>query len=292
LRLFRQRDHGEWGDVIQRLTDALEARIGERHGLYSADRGPARIAASPLLTPIAAFEAKLRDGISRVAETRMGLVQHFPDGSDASESVAAYGEYLQPLLDTLPPFVKPGMTAMEVGAGVGIHALWLSRALGADGHVLLYEPDARRRQVLKQNLSANDVTNATVMRRSLRGESVASPTQLETIDDLRLARLDLLKINDAVDPATVLQGAVDTLWRLRPALCVTLNDTAAMDALIAHAKNFGYACWVCEAPLFDPANFNLRTDDVFAGRTSLSLFALPEERGATIAWNSCVTAHA
>ena len=125
--------------------------------------------------PIAALEAKLFDGMSRVAETRMGLVQHFPDRSEASESIAVYGEYLQPLLDALAPLVKPGMTVIEVGAGAGLHALWLSRALGSDGHLLLYEPDGRQRQVLKQNLSANDVTNATVMRRSLNGEAAASP---------------------------------------------------------------------------------------------------------------------
>src|SRR6185369_16707222 len=161
------------------------------------------------------------------AETRMGLVQHFPDRSEASESIAVYGEYLQPLLDALAPLVKPGMTVIEVGAGAGLHALWLSRALGSDGHLLLYEPDGRQRQVLKQNLSANDVTNATVMRRSLNGEAAASPADVETIDDLRLARLDWLKINGA-EAATVLQRATQTPWRARPALCVTLDDATAM----------------------------------------------------------------
>jgi len=289
--LFRQRDHGDWDNVIQRVTDTLEARVREGRALSSVHCTPTRSAGSPPLIPVAALEAKLFEGMSRVAETRMGLVQHFPDRSEASESIAVYGEYLQPLLDALAPLVKPGMTVIEVGAGAGLHALWLSRALGSDGHLLLYEPAGRQRQVLKQNLSANDVTNATVMRRSLNGEAAASPADLETIDDLRLARLDWLKINGAADAATVLQGATHTLWRARPALCVTLDDATAMKLLIAQVKGFGYACWSCKAPLFNAANFNLRDEDVFAGRMSLSLLALPEERGAAIGENVHLTAH-
>jgi hypothetical protein len=72
--------------------------------------------------------------------------------------------------------------------------------LGSDGHLLLYEPDVRQRQVLKQNLSANDVTNATVMRRPLDDGTAAGLNEPETIDDLRLGRLDLLKINGRPTP--------------------------------------------------------------------------------------------
>ena len=89
----------------------------------------------------------------------------------------------------------------------------------------------------------------------------------------------------------MLQGATHTLWRARPALCVTLDDATAMKLLIAHLKGFGYACWSCKVPLFNAANFNLRDEDVFAGRMSLSLLALPEERGATIGENVHLTAH-
>jgi hypothetical protein len=64
-----------------------------------------------------------------------------------------------------------------------------------------------------------------------------------------------------------------------------------MKLLIAHLKEFGYACWSCKAPLFNAANFNLRDEDVFAGRMSLSVLALPEERGATIGENVHLTAH-
>ena len=35
MRLFRQRDHGDWDDVIRRVTDALEARVREGDALRS-----------------------------------------------------------------------------------------------------------------------------------------------------------------------------------------------------------------------------------------------------------------
>jgi hypothetical protein len=229
--------------------------------------------------------------MSRVAETRMGIVQYFPDRSEASQAIELYGEYLQPQLDALTSLVKPGMTAIEVGSGAGTHALWLSRAVGPDGHLLLYEPDARQRHVLKQNLAANGVANATVMRRSLDGESAAGSTRRETVDELRLARLDCLKINDAAAAVAVLQGAVEALWRLRPALCVALAGPRALDELSAQVKRFGYMCWICKAPLFNPANFNRRCIDVFAGRTLLALLALPEESLVAIPESTYVTAH-
>jgi tetratricopeptide (TPR) repeat protein/predicted O-methyltransferase YrrM len=290
MRLFRQSRHGDWDAVIRRVKDALEARVRDASSIRSQREVPARGELS-FLKPVMPTTADLLQGMSRVAETRTGIVQHFPDRSEASESIALYGEYVQPLLDTLAPLVTPGMIAMEVGAGAGIHALWLARALGPGGHLLLYEADARQRQVLRQNLSANDVTNATVMRCWLEEESATISSGPETIDDLRLARLDWLKINAVADWTKILQGAVDTLWRLRPALCVTLADARAVDSLTAHVKGFGYACWICQAPLFNPANFNLRDEDAFDGRASLTVLALPEERGTGVRSSAYVTAH-
>ncbi len=69
------------------------------------------------------------------------------------------------------------MHVLEAGAGVGSHSVADGLALGAAGHLFLYENDPLLKQVLHENLRANRIANATVMRRSLgrhvdaRGES-------------------------------------------------------------------------------------------------------------------------
>jgi hypothetical protein len=101
-----------WYPTMRLFPPARSQRLGrrdtarDRRGRSTSSRKIARrvpwivlatrIASSPPLMPVAALGAKLVDGMSRVAETRMGLVQHFPDRSEASESIAMYGEYLQP----------------------------------------------------------------------------------------------------------------------------------------------------------------------------------------------------
>jgi hypothetical protein len=54
-------------------------------------------------------------------------------------------------------------------------------------------------------------------------------------------------------------------------------DEAGLGALAEQVKGIGYRCWRVETRLFDPANFNRRDDDIFAGATALALVATPEE---------------
>ena len=58
---------------------------------------------------------------------------------------------------------------MEVGAGVGAHAIALGEALGPEGHLFLYEGRPVVKRVLSQNLGANRIGNVTLMRRMLGG---------------------------------------------------------------------------------------------------------------------------
>ena len=48
-------------------------------------------------------------------------------------------------------------------------------------------------------------------------------------------------------------------------------------ALAEQVKGYGYRCWRIDTPLYDPANFNRRDDDLYAGQSALALAAVPEE---------------
>jgi FkbM family methyltransferase len=307
MRLFRQTQRGEWSDVVERVKAALQERLqGEPSGMRSNATFLAQPqhAPVPLSAPRPGPPPGHHAGFSAVTETRVGILQYLPDEAVIGDSIGWYGEFLQPQLDLLARVTKPGATVIEVGAGIGVHSVFLAGAVGAAGHLLVYEPRRVAQRLLRQNLAANRVTNVTVMRRALgsngesgtRGNSepldAADPDRsvatTETLDELQLERLDWLKINDGVPALEVLDGAADSLWRLRPMLFIAAPDTPMLMKLASRVKEFSYRCWRMETPFFNPENFNRRETDIFAGRTALALLAIPEEIEVDIALDGCI----
>ena len=111
-------------------------------------------------------------GLSAVTEARVGIVQYFPDDEPMGSSLEWYGEWLQGQLELMLRWVRAGGVGMEVGAGVGAHAIALGEALGPEGHLFLYEGRPVVKRVLSQNLGANRIGNVTLMRRMLGGPRV------------------------------------------------------------------------------------------------------------------------
>jgi len=289
MRLFRQRRPGDWPEVVERLKHALHQCLHEDAGYHaSTATHPARSTSLKPKPALARLSPGHKPGFTAVAETRVGILQYFPDEPFVGDSISWYGEYLQPRLDLLRRLIRPGASLMEVGAGTGVHALYLAAATGPTGRVFLYEAQPLRRRVLRQNLAANRVGNVTLMKRMLGATSEADDRSCETVDDLHLQSLQLLKINEAVPALAVLTGAKDTLWRLRPLLCVAVPDPGALSGLAAVARDFGYRSWRVDTPLFNSDNFNRRTDDIFDGKTASALLAVPEEIEIDLPLDGCV----
>jgi precorrin-6B methylase 2 len=267
LRLFRQSLPDDWTDVVERVRAALKewARSGAFAIPPTAKRN-AKSVTSPWLpwTNPAQVNAGHRPGLTAVAQARVGILQYLPDEPIAGEAIGWYGEHLQAQLDLLARIVRPGATMMEVGPGVGAHAVFLGRMLGEAGQLFLYEPQPVMQRILRQNLAANGVRNATVI-------------GAETLDELQPERLDWLKVGAGGDALEVLAAGRETLWRLRPLLFLAAWDEATLTRLTERAREFSYRCWRMETALFNPRNFNRRETDIFGGRTALALLAIPEE---------------
>jgi tetratricopeptide (TPR) repeat protein len=306
MRLFRQHEPGDWNDVVARLKRALQIEVDARAGDVILDDSTARAAtALAAIRPMTPAAPGVPHDLHRIAETRAGIMIYDPRDASTAKSIELYGECAQLQLDAFARLLRPGMTVMEVAAGIGAHAIPIASILGPEGHLFLYEDGPLLKHVLRENLKANRVSNATLMRRSLSRivdrSSRASPRppvsgmernapeepELETIDALRLEQLHWLRIDEGVDAAAVIRGAQATIWRLRPGLFIAFDDARALATAAAHARDLGYACWRLETPLFNPGNFNRHADDVFAGRTSLALIGVPEESEFEVPLEGC-----
>ena len=235
--------------------------------------------------------------LCRVTETRYGIVQYVPDAGDAAEGLRHYGEHRHAELALMGRFIRPGGWVLEAGAGIGVASLFLSQAVGDAGHLLAYEPDSLLHQLAYQNLAANRVRNVTLLRRYLgRGpgqnsagdrSAGAASSHTDWIDGLRLERLDWIRINDGRNAPDVLAGAVDTLWRLRPWVFVSMESEAESGAVAAAMRDHGYQTWRFDVPLFNPDNYNRRSDDIFSGRRTQGVLCIPEEIEMDIDLEGC-----
>jgi tetratricopeptide (TPR) repeat protein len=267
MRLFRQQALGNWAPVVQAVAHAL---VSQSAG-SSASPGPTGAS-----TPLVAREPI--EGICRFAHARWGLLQYAPERDDEARALAYYGEHLASQVDLLAIVLPAGARMVEMAAGVGAHTTGLANRL-PEAHLWVYEDDARQRRLLAQNLGANRLSGRVTIMNAARSPALGRG-ETDRVDDLVLESLDLIKVNDPRAVDRTLAGSADSLWRLRPALFLAMSDEAQLAAGSAKVKEFGYRCWRVATPLFDPANFNRRTDDRFGGRQALALLGLPEEREA------------
>src|SRR5438045_9130488 len=67
----------------------------------------------------------------------------------------------------VPCFLKPGRTAIDIGANVGIYSLPLARGVGPGGAVYAYEPASEARHLLEQSRELNHTANLQIVAAAL-----------------------------------------------------------------------------------------------------------------------------
>jgi len=197
------------------------------------------------------------------------MIQFLPANDRLAQCLEYYGEYLPHQADIAKGLVKPGDVVIVLSANIGWHVIGLATAVGPEGQVLAFERSRAVRQILTQNLAANEVQCATVMPLAAASKS---------IDDLEFERVDLVVVNNREEVASVIEGGHETLRRHAPVLMFLEQLREDLEALDKRVAALGYRCWTVESPFFDPANFNGRDTDIFHGECSYALVALPRER--------------
>jgi FkbM family methyltransferase len=240
----------------------------------------------------------------RLVAARHGRFFVNPNDTYIGQSLQAYGEWSEPEIQLFDQFVRPGDVVVEAGANIGSHTLWFSQRVGDAGVVHAFEPARHTFQLLCANLVANDCLNVRALQQAVGadsgqlvfpvldprmtwnfgGASAKTPwggstetVDLRSVDGLSLERVDLLKADVEGFEIEVLQGAVRTLERCRPAVYVEINTHEIRNDAVRLLESLGYACWYYITPMFSASNWLGRSDDIF-NDYSFDLLCLPSER--------------
>ena len=223
------------------------------------------------MIPHELYDVRKVDGI------RFGVRLSKPD-----DYQIVYGQQEKGFLDLKPSL---GDVVLDVGAHVGSYALRYSRIVGNKGRVVAFEPEPDNRRILNWNIRLNKADNVSPRSEALgnfRGKVrlklsafagvhsfVRTSAEIHQtgeilvpvmkLDDLDMARVDLIKIDVEGYELEVLRGGEETITRLTPNLqievhrphgieCETCNWLTNLGLLPKVTSDAGGAHWVQVTP--------------------------------------------
>lgn len=232
---------------------------------------------------------------------RNGIMLFNVNDAFVGRSLDLYGEWAQSELDIFAQVVPAGGVAIDVGANIGTHTVFLAHVVGPQGTVHAFEPQRLVFQNLCANVALHALTNVTAHPMAVGANpgstriplldpsapqnfgcnatgSDGEAVTVATIDQLELAQCHLIKIDVEGVEANVLRGAAETIARCRPVLFVENNtEGEASREVIQTMLDLGYTGYWHLAPYFNPANHFGNAEDVFADyRPEANMLCLPE----------------
>jgi FkbM family methyltransferase len=209
-------------------------------------------------------------------------------------------------MDFLRHWLRPGMTAIDIGANLGVYSLPMARLVGQTGHVFAYEPGAATRALLECSRELNHVGNLHVSSFALSdstregrlvfgrssefnalGHNGAGETVRVTSLDKEDATLgwpspDFIKIDAEGEAERILAGGRNFFARHSPLIMfeIKAGDGKVNERLRALFPSIGYRLFrqLGGAPILVPDDARQPLDPA-----ELNLFAAKPERVSTLA---------
>jgi FkbM family methyltransferase len=224
------------------------------------------------------------------------------------QALLAYGECCELESQLLAMLLKMPGLVIEVGANMGIHTIPMAIELARQGRRLLaFEPQRIIFQQLCANLALNGLMNVTALPYALSDESgelvfevpdyrasgnfggvsvtdgSVLPAKFERVRSARLdevtpnEQVGLLKIDVEGHELQVLKGAEGALARWQPILYIENDRAEKSRELIEWLFDQKYRLWWHIPPLYNPANFRGKEENIYPGIHSFNMICLPKD---------------
>ncbi len=218
-----------------------------------------------------------------------------------------YGEFSEAENDLFRKILRPGMTAVEIGANIGAHSLSIASMIGREGRLLAFEPQRAVFQMLCANLALNGVLHVEAhwaaignrdgdirvpfldparranfggvsLGQTITGEAV----RLATLDSFALPQCHFLKIDCEGMEFEAIDGARATLARHAP-IVYAENDRAEKSGILVRLMlDLGYRCYWHRPAYVRIPNFRSNPENRFPGLRSTNMLCVPRARGITV----------
>jgi FkbM family methyltransferase len=175
---------------------------------------------------------------------------YLDDAADVIKDALRGGLVWEPHIHNLvAKNLRPGTTALDVGAHIGTYTVPMAKAVGEQGRVYAFEPQRKIFRELVHNLQLNGLHNAVPLRFAVGdapaviemnrategnegGTSVGAggdKAELRTIDSFGFRNVSVIKIDVESFEEHVLLGARKTIVEQRPVLFVEIRGDANFD---------------------------------------------------------------
>ncbi|HEY7004934.1 MAG TPA: FkbM family methyltransferase, partial [Sphingomicrobium sp.] len=144
-------------------------------------------------------------------------------------------------LSFLARWLKPGMTAIDIGANLGVYALPMARLVGPSGRVVAYEPGSEARSLLERSRDLNAAANLRIVGAALSDSRRQGSLARRASTELNV--LDLTGDGEAVD-ITTLDDELDRDPSLSPDF-IKLDAEGEEERILAG----GRTCFARHSPL-------------------------------------------
>jgi FkbM family methyltransferase len=250
------------------------------------------------------------DMLYRLVPGRHGRFLINPNDSYVGKSMLTYGEYSEQECEVLVRLVPEGGIVVEAGANIGAFAVPMAKKAGPSGLVYAFEPQPLVFQLLCANAALNQLANIHAVNAGcgeetsmevLRRINPAAPLNHAglSLDQLRVEKglkIPVQSLDDAIDPQRldlikadvegmerdVIVGARELIRQHRPALYVENLYADTSPALISLILELDYDLWWHIPAMFNPRNFNNKTDNIFAGLVSYNMLCTHKDKPMSV----------
>jgi FkbM family methyltransferase len=241
-------------------------------------------------------------GFNTLSKCRYGWMLYHGADQYIGRGLKKYGEFSESEVALFRQLLRPGDLVVEAGANFGAHTLAMAKMVGDQGGIIAFEPQRLVFQAMVANVALNSLANVVTVQAGLgayqgtikvpvldpakghnfggfniSNHNLGEEVPVRTIDSLNLNRCRLIKVDVEGMECEVLEGARNTIARLRPVLYVENDRTEHSQRLITLIQSLGYKLWWHLPPMFNPNNFRGDNENLFGNIVSVNMLCLPQE---------------